>query len=621
MKNSAYILFLILLITTLSCNKDDLSFNLPKVIKLPILTTLSISDIKSSSAISGGEITFDGGAIITARGICYATTTLPTTSNKIIDSGTGDGNFLSTITGLLPNTTYYVRAYASNSEGTSYGNELIFKTVATIATVITTSPSNITSSSASSGGNVTNDGGAVVTSRGICFATNTTNPTILNNVINSGSGVGLFATNLIGLLPNTTYYVRAFATNSIGTSYGASFSFRTSATLATLSTTNASSITSTSAVSGGNITSDGGSTINSRGVCYSTTSNPTTTNNYILSGSGIGSFSLNISGLLPNTTYYARAFAINSSGTAYGLQISFITRTSLATLTTTSVSSISSSSATSGGNITSDGGYAVTSRGVCYSTFSNPSISNSIVNSGSGLGSFTSNLTGLSQNVTYYVRAFATNALGTAYGSQFSFTTIATLATLTTTSVSNITASSAISGGNVTSDGGYTVTSRGVCFATYSNPTISNSTVYSGTSIGSFTSNIPGLSQNTTYYVRAFATNALGTAYGSQYSFTTISGLPILTTTVATNISRTTVTTGGNITSSGSSTITNRGVCYARTSNPTTGNQYVLSGSGTGTFISSITSLLPNTTYYVRAFAINTSGTAYGTQISFKTSP
>jgi len=90
----------------------------------------------------------------------------------------------------------------------------------------------------------------------------------------------------------------------------------------------------------------------------------------------------------------------------------------------------------------------------------------------------------------------------------------------------SITGSSAVSGGNVSSDGGLTVTSRGLAYSTTPNPTISNNTVISGSGLGAFTATMTGLSPNTTYYVRAFATNSLGTGYGPQVSFTTQNVIP-----------------------------------------------------------------------------------------------
>ncbi len=192
---------------------------------------------------------------------------------------------------------------------------------------------------------------------------------------------------------------------------------------ATLTTLNPSSVTSTSAILSGIITSDGGATITERGVCWATTINPTTSSNKLAIGSGTGSFSNSISGLTENTTYYVRAYAINSVGTSYGNEMSFKTSLalSLATLTTTAPSSINTSSATVGGNITSDGNASVTERGICYSTSQYPTTANSKLAIGSGTGNFNISITGLTANTTYYVRAYAINSQGTAYGNQENF--------------------------------------------------------------------------------------------------------------------------------------------------------------------------------------------------------
>jgi PKD repeat protein len=196
-------------------------------------------------------------------------------------------------------------------------------------------------------------------------------------------------------------------------------------TIPTVSTNSVSSITSNSAVCGGNVTSDGGSTVTTRGVCWGTSSNPTTSNFKTTNGTGTGSFTSYIYGLNSGTTYYVRAYAINSNGTSYGSNVSFITTSASTTptVTTSSVSSITSNSAVCGGDVTSDGGATVTARGICWSTSPNPITSNSKTNDGSGTGSFTSYIYGLSPLTTYYVRAYATNNNGTSYGSNMIFAT------------------------------------------------------------------------------------------------------------------------------------------------------------------------------------------------------
>jgi len=183
------------------------------------------------------------------------------------------------------------------------------------------------------------------------------------------------------------------------------------------------------------------------------------------------------------------------------------------TLTTTSVGSITTTSATAGGNITVDGGASVTGRGVCWATTTEPTITNSKTSDGTGIGSFSSSLTGLNPGMTYFIRAYATNSAGTAYGNEFSFTTTANLSTITTTAITAITSSSATSGGNITIDGGGTITARGVCWSTTTGPTISNTKTTDGAGIGSFVSSLTALAPGTKYYVKAYATNSAGTAY------------------------------------------------------------------------------------------------------------
>ncbi|MDO9579911.1 MAG: DUF1566 domain-containing protein [Bacteroidales bacterium] len=94
----------------------------------PLLTTTAASSITQTTATSGGNITSDGGATVTARGVCWNTSANPTIANSKTTDGTGIGAFISSITELTRNTTYYIRAYATNSVGTSYGNEISFKT-------------------------------------------------------------------------------------------------------------------------------------------------------------------------------------------------------------------------------------------------------------------------------------------------------------------------------------------------------------------------------------------------------------------------------------------------------------------------------------------------------------
>ncbi len=392
----------------------------------------------------------------------------------------------------------------------------------------------------------------------------------------------------------------------------------------TVTTDSATFITQSSATSGGDVTSDGGAAVTARGVCWSISSNPTLADDYTIDGSGLGTFVSNITGLSPNTTYYVRAYATNSIGTAYGNEILFTTLVEpvLPTVTTDTATNITPNSATSGGNVLSDGGAFVTARGVCWSTSSNPTLADNHTVDGYGTGPFISNLTGLSENTTYYVRAYATNSVGTAYGNEIIFTTLLNLVipVVTTDTASNITQTTATSGGEVISDGGSPVTARGVCWSTSSNPTLADDYTIDGSGLGSFVSSITGLTSNTTYYVRAYATNTVGTAYGDELSFTTLPPvLPIVTTDSVSAITDTTATCGGEVSDDGGAAVTARGVCWSTSSNPTLADNFTVDGSGLGVFVSNLTGLTPNTNYFVRAYATNSVGTAYGNEFDFMT--
>ena len=441
---------------------------------------------------------------------------------------------------------------------------------------------------------------------------------------------GWYVAEVQGLKENTEYYFRYQAENNYSSflsQYGEKVSFTTKSYLSpTVVTTSASNITYTSASVGGNVTSDGGKTITERGVVYSTSNNPTTSNTKKVAGKGTGEYSVELSDLSDGTTYYVRAYAINSKGTAYGEQVSFTTKGySLPTVVTTSASNITYTSASVGGDITSDGNSAVTERGVVYSTSSNPTTSNTKKVSGSGTGTYSVELSGLSEGTKYYVRAYAINSKGTAYGEEVSFTTQGySLPTVVTLSASNISSTSASVGGNVTSDGNSAVTERGVVYSTSSNPTTSNTKKVSGKGTGSYSVELSNLSEGTTYYVRAYAINSKGTAYGEEVSFTTNKYIvfPTVTTTPATQVTTTTAVTGGNVTADGNATVTERGVVYSTSQAPTTNgitSTKMISGSGTGSFTCNLRNLSEGTTYYVRAYAINSRGIAYGEEKSFTT--
>jgi hypothetical protein len=352
---------------------------------------------------------------------------------------------------------------------------------------------------------------------------------VTGNHTTDGSGAGAFTSTITGLTAGTLYYVRSYATNSTGTAYGNEITFTTltAPVLPTVTTASVTAIAQTTATSGGNVTAIGSSPVTARGVCWGTGTCPVVTGNHTTDGSGAGAFTSSITGLTPGTLYYVRSYATNSTGTAYGNELTFTTLVVQVapTVTTTAVTAVTQTTATSGGNVTATGSAPVTARGVCWSTTHAPTTACSHTTDGSGAGSFSSSVTGLTPATTYFIRAYATSTAGTSYGAELSFTTQATtMSSVTTNQVTSIKSTSATCGGNVTSDGGSPVTTRGVCWNTTGNPTIGNSHTHNGSGTGSFTSYMTGLNKHTRYYVRAYATNANGTSYGEQRIFTTLRG-------------------------------------------------------------------------------------------------
>jgi len=212
---------------------------------------------------------------------------------------------------------------------------------------------------------------------------------------------------------------------------------------------------------------------------------------------------------------------------------------------TGSVSVITSNSAVITGEITDVSESEIIEHGHCWSTSGNPTINldaKTELGKKNSKGKFQGQLSELIPNTKYYVKAYATNSQGTVYGNPITFTTLADIVppVVTTAAITSFTATTAVGGGEVRSNGGATVTARGVCWSTSQNPTIANSKTNDGAGTGIFTSNLTPLTPNTTYYVKAYATNSQVTAYGTQVSLTTLTtgtnNLPVITSTPPTSV-------------------------------------------------------------------------------------
>lgn len=599
----------------------------PTTANLPTVSTIAVTAVGYTDATVDGSISDTGNEYIVAKGVCLSQSPQPDLNDTVYSVGPGSTSFSVVLDQLDPATTYYVRAFATNTDGTAFGDELTFATKAlTVPTVSTAVVANITPATAISGGSITDDGGLAIEGRGVCFS-QTVDPSTADTCVSEGVGAGDYIALMTGLTAATDYHVRAYASNSLGTAYGNDLTFTTATlNLATVTTATPGVVAYSTATAGGTVVSDNGSAVTGRGICWGTAHDPTTADSCYTDAGGLGTFSTQLTGLVSNTTYYARAFAVNGAGTSYGNEVSLTTLTMVApVLTTKAISGISSNLAGSGGDISTDGGAAITAKGVCWSLNPGPTLADSCTADGTGGANYNSTLTGLNPLTTYYVRAYATNTLGTSYGNELNFTTTDLVfpgptVPVVGTSTSSITgATTAASGGYVSSDGGSTVTARGVCWGPSPYPTTADTCSVDGSGLGFFTSTVDGLSGcGNVYYIRAYATNSTGTGYGNQTTVST--GLvPKLTTDAVSNIGFYSATSGGTITDDGGCAITEKGIAWSYLSGPTIGSTHTQEGTGAGAFVSDLTNLYANRTYYVRAYATNSAGTAYGPEEVFTT--
>jgi len=279
----------------------------------------------------------------------------------------------------------------------------------------------------------------------------------------------------------------------------------------------------------GSIESFGQEPVTQHGFCWSESSNPTTDGDASQLGArdSRGKFTSIVSNLYLSTEYFVRSYVLTSAGIEYGDEKSFITPAPVLPLVSTKeLVTVTPDSVLSGGTITNDGGASIRARGICWDTTSPPTLDHNYTTDGTGMGSFTSKITGLECSTKYYIRAYATNQAGTAYGDTVSFISAecpAVLPTVITASIDSIEQSSAWSGGNVTDEGSSSVSVKGVCWSESPKPTLSDNYTEDGAGLGTFTSILTGLEPNTRYYVRAYATNSEGSAFGDDESFTTSS--------------------------------------------------------------------------------------------------
>jgi uncharacterized protein (TIGR02145 family) len=414
---------------SIRCIKDFANAAIPRD------STYEITNITQTSASCGGKVFSDGGALVTARGVCWGTAANPIITNPHTTDGSETGVFTSKIAGLSANTTYYVRAYATNGSGTGYGNEVTFTTLAPSVSCGTLSVTHLVS------------GGIAPVNKQVSYST---------------------ITNVRGEIP------KCWITSNLGASHeAAAVDDATEESAGWYWQFNRKSgfshdgVTRTPNTNWISVISENFDWQSANDPCTielgAAWRIPTKTeweNIDAASGwtdwlsvwnSGLKLHAAGVLGIADGASYYRGTAGSywsskqNGAGTGYGFTFSNgnsevtstgtkagglplrcvkdVTGVSTPNIITNPLTEKTINSVRSGGTVISDGGGAVSARGVCWNTSSSPTIAGNHTNDGIGIGPFESNIAGLQPNTQYFIRAYATNMAGTAYGEQFTFIT------------------------------------------------------------------------------------------------------------------------------------------------------------------------------------------------------
>ena len=499
----------------------------------PVVETNSVTDITPTTAKSGGNVTHDGGSTVTARGIVWSSSQNPTTQNNegITYNGTGTGSFTSDITGLIPDNTYFVRAYATNNEGTGYGEQISFSTLdCNINPGIISEDQLICSGSSPEEftGNLPSGGiGAYsyqwqIQSGCTGAWTDIQNATeqnynhgmltddacfrrIVTNVCGEGYSISSGGTmeqitawypfngdilDYSGNNHQATNIGATWTTNMFGSNNSA-LQFNGSSNYIELPHTNEIF----GVTSGSNIT---GATVVAR--VFIASGDLSESRRIIATYAAEGSTAF---GFIVNTSSKVVAYGPSDGRKIYvnGVETDDFTVNQWQHIV-----------------VTYPGTSAVISRNAEIGRWS-----------GTGYASGINYMKGKVDDVRIYNKVLSVaeiNELSNSYSNPYITVTTEFCEgppIIETNSITDIAPTTAKSGGHIINDGGSSVTARGIVWSTSQNPTIGNNQgiTSDGTGIGIFTSNLTGLTPETTYYVRAYATNNNSTAYGQQLSFTT----------------------------------------------------------------------------------------------------
>lgn len=537
-------------------------------------------------------------------------------------SGNIDTAVSAAVTGLLPNTTYHYRVSAQGF-GTTNGADMTF-TTGSGPTAVTNAASSIGETGATLNGTVNaNNTGTTVTFE---YGLNTgygKSVIAAQSPVSGGTDTTVGAVLVNNLVPNTTYHYRVVAQNVNDTAYGADMTFTTTGSAPTAVTNEAAAVSETGATLRGKVTAENDSTTVTFEYGLTTAYGTTVTADQSpVTGNSNTTVSKAVTGLTVNTTYHFRVVATNGSGTTYGSDRTFFTSSTAPTAATLAATNIGFTTGTLNGTVNANNNSTTvtfeygpdTGYGRIVTAGQSPV-------TGSTDTAVSADVTDLTPNSTVHYRVVAAGSSGTVYGSDMTFVTDVSAPTATTTAASAVDTESAVLNGLVGANNAETtVTFDYGTDTNYGSTVTADQGPVNGTVETAVSAGISGLTPGTMYHYRVTAENSQGTTHGADMTFTTgVIQTPTVTTAPVTKIKTKTAKSGGDVTDEGASAVTARGVVWSTVPNPTLADDFTVNDFGPGPFNSTMNQLTESTTYYVRAYAVNSFGTAYGEEFQFTT--
>lgn len=632
-------IFLFLLLFAIGCEEDK-----EPTLYMPTLATNTATGQSRFGATIQGTVTpHEGSSAEYTVGFLYSTSASLANAQEV-EAVQGEGsNYTATLQGLQPGQTYYYCIFARSGDAMVKGKTSNFDTdAATRPAVSVVTTADITEESVQLQAEVTDNGGYEPDIRGFVYAPYIENGPDLN--INDDETIVAFGQDftatLSGLKPNTTYSVRAYATSGAGTGYGEPVQFTTTASKIPIVIANGQgslgdvpvSAAAYTAVLTGAVTADHGLAVSEVGFCWSAESRQPTveqSQSVKLDGASAKRFSATIEGLMANTRYYVRAYAKNEKGTGYSATVEFTSDTEqVVSLTQAMVTAFTASTATISAQMTTTEKTKVLEKGVCYGTALNPDVNGTKLKDASTDAKLvTVTLTGLKEGQVYHARAYAVTRDGTFYSGDVQFQTETTYApTLTTITVYDKTETGVKIRSSVATNGGLDITEKGIVYSsTEAEPTLEKGTKVVATGEGNDISvTLSNLKGGTTYFARAYATNAKGTGYGVVGEFATAQHtVPVVGSLNVSSIGDDNAQASAFLSDIGGEgeVISERGFVLSVGSEPTVeGCDFkIVSTATTEEFTAKLTKLSYSTLYNIRAYAINKVGAGYSQMLQFET--